>query len=411
MEDKTYKVLWIDDDESIHEAYQQLADLRGIDLVTFTNWEDAKPVFEADFDEWTAVILDAYCQLTPRPVLDQNFLNEVLNELKTKFAERRKLIPWYVLSAGTMSNFNGVINSINLRDRRELEQDWGKLVHLKDDIETGSLFDCICDVGERKKINTVLYRHKDVFKYVGANAIFGADARRILLESLSALYYPEETSGISYPNPLGQILEIVLRSMIEKGLLPQECLDGNGNPIVKNSCELLLGKEVLFSKSIIKLSSPYSSYYSFKLIPQIELMPQNMLSNKDFRNLGSHPNADKEIFVVSSETEEMFYSYLMQLCQIVKDMGMLIESHPDVEENKQNIKRVEFDGNSFLLEQDADGKTLHCGPIKVVSNKKNNINYKDLVGETVQIDRVKINDPTQIERYGFYTNSIRKVNT
>ena len=147
MEEKTYKVLWIDDDVSIHAAYQQLADLRGIDLVTFTNWEDAKPVFEADFDEWTAIVLDASCQLTPKPVLNPIFLNEVLFELNKRFSENRKLIPWYVLSAGTMTNFDNVISSINLSDRREHEQDWGKLVHFKDDIESGSLFDCICNVG------------------------------------------------------------------------------------------------------------------------------------------------------------------------------------------------------------------------------------------------------------------------
>lgn len=397
MDEIRYKVLWIDDDETIHEAYQQLADLHGIDLVTFTNWEEARPVFEADFDEWTAVVLDAFCQLTSEPVLDQHFLNEVVGDLKTKFAERRKLIPWYVLSAGTMEKFEDIISSINLSDRRKLEQDWGKLVFLKDEYaDEIALFNAIRKVGEKMSINTVLYRHKELFKYVGVNTIFGADARRILLDSLSVLYFPEEKQGVIYTtnNPLMQILEIVLRSMIEKGLLPDECMNDKG-PIVKKCCELLLGETVEFQEKsvVIKMDHKYP----------LGQVPELMKLSKDYRNTGSHPTEDKSIFIITNDKRESFFGYLMQLCHIIIEIGSFIEKHPDIESNKLNFIKTEYSGKPLLLEQDKNGN-LHCGIIIMPKG------FVGKVGEIVQIEDVeKNNSPKLYERYKFRAKSAKIV--
>lgn len=124
MTETIYKVLWIDDQPEIVQGYQLLAGLRNIQLIHYESWSDAKPALEKDFNELTAIILDANCKWdTSEETPSQNFLGDVLSELLRLFGDRHREIPWYVLSAGTMSNFDIITNVVISRERRAKEQD------------------------------------------------------------------------------------------------------------------------------------------------------------------------------------------------------------------------------------------------------------------------------------------------
>ena len=122
MSDAVYKVLWVDDQKEIVQGYQVLAALRNIQLIHFESWTDALPTLEKDFAELTAIVLDANCKWkTSDMELSEGFLGDVLSDLQKMFGDRHREIPWYILSAGTMTNFNVITNvkSIEIAGKRK----------------------------------------------------------------------------------------------------------------------------------------------------------------------------------------------------------------------------------------------------------------------------------------------------
>lgn len=67
MSDIRYKVLWVDDltgtqDEIFAAGFESVADGQGIDLIPFTNWEEAELELKKNFKSYSAIILDANCK-------------------------------------------------------------------------------------------------------------------------------------------------------------------------------------------------------------------------------------------------------------------------------------------------------------------------------------------------------------
>ena len=62
-EDTFYKVLWVEDDLSIIESYQITAEAKDIELDVATNWEEAEKKLRINFNEYSAIILDAQCKI------------------------------------------------------------------------------------------------------------------------------------------------------------------------------------------------------------------------------------------------------------------------------------------------------------------------------------------------------------
>ena len=134
MEEIIYKVLWIDDQPEIVQGYKLLAGLRNIQLIHFENWKDAQPTLEREFGELTAIILDANCKLdASQQAPSERFLGNVLSSLMKMFGDKHREIPWYILSAGTMTNFDTITNVLISEDRRSREVDWGETVYFKVD--------------------------------------------------------------------------------------------------------------------------------------------------------------------------------------------------------------------------------------------------------------------------------------
>ena len=84
MEDAIYKVLWVDDDPNIVEGYRLAAGKRNIILLHALHWADAQVILEKEFDELTAIILDANCKWDSKSSIYGDFLRDVLSQLNKR---------------------------------------------------------------------------------------------------------------------------------------------------------------------------------------------------------------------------------------------------------------------------------------------------------------------------------------
>ncbi len=351
MEDIIYKVLWIDDQPEIVKSYQYVAGLRNIQLMHFENWKDAQPTLEREFGELTAIILDANCKLdTTQQAPSERFLGNVLSSLMKMFGDRHREIPWYILSEGTMTNFDTVTNVIVSEDRYSHETDWGKTVNKKAiDLVTNSesvnvLFDNIIRAGKNQSNNIVLYRHRDVFKYMGTDALISDEARKIMLKALAVLYYPEENFNYEFAgNPIRKVVEYMFKSALKYGLLTNDFLDERGFVIIWDSMQYLCGmepKHVPFRFGKKGTKEDYSDYESVLPTTCYNLF-KGLLNyvNVDSHTLGEEDNSP---YKIDAESKDLFFAYVLALCHIITCFGEYAEQHPNIEENK--AKRTSITG-------------------------------------------------------------------
>lgn len=356
-EDTFYKVLWVEDDLSIIESYQITAEAKDIELDVATNWEEAEKKLRINFNEYSAIILDAQCKIKKDDkVASKLFLGHASVRLSRIFGEKHKFIPWYVLSAGTMDDFGVVLELINTEERQSFNSLWGPLKYIKAaEFEFDGkkipqeevLFDNIKRVSSTTGINTVLFRHAEVFKYLGEGRIFDfIKARTYMLKMLSALYYPEENLNFVYEgNPLRKVLEYIFHTANKFGLLPDECIEANGTPRSTDASRYMAGKECKVYKGNklthkLRFGEPgpgkEGSGGDSIFNEQVAMFVQNILN---YANMDSHTNKD-EPYVIEENKKEIFFGYVLQLCHVIKWFGDYVESNPDVEVNKSKTKII-----------------------------------------------------------------------
>ena len=95
------QVLWVEDDPGVTETYPLKAESFGLELVPYPCWDDAKVALAKEYDRWAAIILDAKCKFH-RESADSAivFLREALKDIAAISKEKRRVIPWYVLTGG-----------------------------------------------------------------------------------------------------------------------------------------------------------------------------------------------------------------------------------------------------------------------------------------------------------------------
>ena len=378
-EDTFYKVLWVEDDLSIIQGYQITAEAKDIELDVATNWEEAEEKLRINFNEYSAIILDAQCKIKKEDkVASKLFLGHASVHLSRIFGEKHKFIPWYVLSAGTMDDFGVVLELINTEERQNFDSLWGSLKYIKaakrkvgeemiDEEEI--LFDNIKRVASSTGINTVLFRHSDVFKYLREERVFGyVKARTYMLKMLSALYYPEENLNFVYEgNPLRKVIEYIFRGANKYGLLPDDCFDTNGHIVLLDASRYLAGLEInVYDGRTIKHKVRYGEIGESIFNQEIAMFVKNILS---FSNSDSHTNED-DPYVIEEDKKEIFFGYVLLLCHVVKWVGEYIESHPNTDENKSKVKVIPVE--AVKVKQNTDEKAAikaESKPIEIPSKE------------------------------------------
>ena len=432
----TYKVLWVDDDEGIIEGTIQDADEYGIVLDRYSNWQEAEIALKNNFDDYSAIILDAFCQINPSEDIQEGFIHVVLPSLTSIFGEKNKYVPWYILSAGTMSRFN---ETIKLAKYHHKTGEWGKMVYIKDvpdEDEKNSrfLYENIVRVAKNQANNVVLYRHKDVFSYLGKDKLIDERARKAMLKMLSALYAPEENIKYEYAgNPLRKVVEYIFRSARKLELLTDECFDNKDHIVLLDASRYLAGLNInCYDGKIVKYQARWGKAGKGKdgaggdavFTSDISMLVKNILN---YSNSDSHTYEEMPYFI-DEQNKELFFGYVMQLCHVIKWFGKYADEHPNVEENKKNqriIKALEepktiskdkdvkkepekkkkevkivppslaedFKGRKYLITNDGD--TLHCGSCKLESS----IPFRS--GQVIIIEDVVPNEGEDKEKYPF----------
>lgn len=436
METIFYKVLWVDDQNldphhnptSFFEGYQLMAEEYNIELVPFDNWEEAEESLNKNFDEYSAIILDANCKIHKSGLEDEAFITAVLPSLTTIFGEKRKAKPWYLLSAGTMNNFENIVSAA--RYQHSKNEDWGELLYLKDNAnESGesvkhnlnSLFSNIERIAKMQSRIRILSRHNDVFQLIGTDKLIGIDAKEILIRILTALYYPQECKGFDhklYYNQTRQLIEKLFRGCHKVGLLPDECIE---NDIVNiwESYNFLSGKgmknkPIRFGDNGETVLPPFID----KQLQQIIFLTNEFShSSKEYGTEKEHTNMRE--FIEKNNISGTLFALTLIIMDLIVWLDSYRKKH-SYDENRSKIKHItsnlsaelevlkeEHEGKTFLIEKDEDGD-FHCGKCLISDKLYAHIEKKTYA--TV-FDIVENTNPKSKTKYPLYGKFKPEVDT
>lgn len=345
-----YKVLWVDDDLSIIEGYQIKAEEYNIDLCPVNNWEDAEKLLKENFEEYSAIILDAECKMNAHDPEECSFIHKVLPSLIGLFNKKQSTIPWFILSAGTMDGFSSAMD-IALYNHSKYEKEWGNMVYSKsspaqNENSRETLFENIQRIASNQIINKVLFRYQETFQYIGEGKLLEKEARDIMLNMLCNLYYPESNPHFEFQgNPLRKVLEHIYRAAHRNGLLPDECFERAGQLNLLEANRYMSGLDTIHIKLRYgKKSDSKNGKEGDTIFPSyIGNITKNILN---FTSTNSHTNdineytiEDKDL-VIDENEKELFFGYVLQLCHVIKFFGHFVKTHNDKNINLSMIKKV-----------------------------------------------------------------------
>ena len=427
-----YKVLLVDDTETLGASLQLQAEQYCLDMQQCECWEDAKQVLsnKNDFLEWDAIILDARCVDRKGSPADLYFLQCALRDINV-FCERyNSKIPWYVLTAGGKEDFEFVMEGVRRIPRDE--KVWGKMLYFKDKPcdEDGKndvdyLFENIQRAAPLRTRNKIKHQYSALFE-VMKSCQFEPESEEIMISVLSALHFPEENKGfdpVLYYNRLRQMVEYLFRAANKIGLLPDYFIEG-GKVNLQGSSLYLDDKPFTPSKDSTILSIRYGEEGERVFHKNIAGIVKNVLSvtSHHSHTIEIDKEDEEELLAYYSETHSpnLLFGYALQLCEVIIWFGNYAKSHNDREANLAKCKVVKketesileqkpviekYEGKTFLLEQDEKGN-LHCGYC-LVSYKQN----QDKIGNIVLLKEVEENKNSGElkKKYPYFASKVEQV--
>lgn len=387
----TYKVLWVDDDETIVFSTKLDAEDYNLELVHFSNWEEAEISLRKNFDEYSAIILDAYCKINKNSLEQEEFITAVLPSLSTLFGEKRRSIPWFLLSAGTMSTFNNVVTGAKYQHSKH-EEEWGNMLYLKDapdedEHNSSFLFQTIQRIAKNQSFNVVLFRHREVFSYMGNDKLIDSRARKLMLRMLSALYYPEENIKYEFEgNPLRKVVEYVFRAARKMGLLTTRVFDNSDHIILLDASRYLAGWNINIYKGRKTIGqarwgnsgSGGDGAKGDSVFPSdIAMIVKNIIN---YSSSDSHTEED-EPFFIDEANKEVFFGYVMQLCHIIRWFGKYVEINSDVTKNKSMQKET----ISTIAQSEEKNKNRPNSTPQIINSETKTPPKEEIIGKTFLI--------------------------
>lgn len=412
-----FKVLWVEDQDIFVKPLKIMSKKYGLELDRYTNWQEAQVALEKDFDSYSAIILDAHCKLKPNSPETTFFLPLVRIELEGIFGKKQKYIPWYVFSGQIKNEEMSGSFQTAIMSRERFNGEWGEMLYDKtadkgSDKHHEALFRKIQEVAKTQSNNIVLYRHKDVFKYLGGESLIDGNARQRLLRMLGALYYPEDNIKFEYAgNPLRKVLERLFRAANRKGLLSKGCFDDQNRLILLNASRYLGGETIKCYKGRdVTHKSRWGEDGETVFPKDIAMMVKNILN---FSGADSHTEEDEEPYLIEEGNKELFFGYVMQLCHVIKWFGEYIEEHPDKDINQAHEKIIEslpdpdsFKGKSGIVQSDDSELYIELEGYKFKLSYKCKRNVE--IGKDATIKSVIQNNKDDSEKYPYFVVSVVK---
>ena len=217
-----------------------------------------------------------------------------------------------------------------------------------------------------------------------------------MMDMLSAFYYPADNWQFKYEgNPLRKVMEYIFRAAYNHGLLPLECFEHNNQLNLLESNRYMSGQETKHSR--LRYGNNGDSIFP-KYIGDIALQILNF-TNADSHTNEEHPyTIDDKDLEISENEKELFFSYVLQLCHVIKFFGAFVDSHNDKEANKR-MKKVVLTADT-PLGQRAMIQMGQTGPY--ILNCRLAPCFEKYVGSYATIIEVNPNKGKDAEAYPYY---------
>ena len=216
------QVLWVENDPKVTKTYPQKAENFDLELVSFPCWDDAKAALERDYDRWAAIILDAKCKFHRDS--DDNavvFLREALKDIAAISKDKRRVIPWYVLTGGAESEVSDSIND----DRLQWDKDWTdikKKKYYSKNVDNEDLYQRIRYHANKSAHIQIQEKYRHVFEALEKCGI-EEKGYKALIDLLVPIHFPNDIQDKDYNDKFEKarkVLEYIFRSMSSHGILP-----------------------------------------------------------------------------------------------------------------------------------------------------------------------------------------------
>ncbi|MBQ6728500.1 MAG: hypothetical protein IJQ83_00030 [Bacteroidales bacterium] len=413
------QVLWVEDDPKVIETYPSEAEISaGLQLVDYRCWDDAKAALENDYDRWSAIILDAKCK-QHRESADNavKFLGEALKDIAKIGVERRRIIPWYVLTAGAESEVSDSITD----DRMLWDADWTndkKKNHYSKNEDRRILFERIKIHAQKSSRIQIQEQYRDIYKQL---VQLNTDVCEDILTILAAIHFPNIHPDFNpkyFYNPLRKALECVFRSMQKAYIIP-DVFFTNGLVNLNQCFMFVIGKEA------VKLGYKHGGGgITPRHIQDMMSLIINLGNTNSHSIDSSHPtelndeeiqNYDNQMQSIGGNSKLLIFSIALQFCEILQWMNSFIKNHPDLEENRKKwVKLDKIDSAPEEIDDDNNIGTVeihngiyHIGEEYLLNGKT--IEQRGWLGKKVKILGKDINKTPSAKQYPFFAYKIEPI--
>ena len=340
------QVLWVKDDPDVTETYPVKAESFDLELVPFLCWDDAKVALEKEYDRWSAIILDAKCKFHHDSADNAIvFLREALKDIAAISKDKRRVIPWYVLTGGAESEVSDSIND----DRLLWDSDWTELQHKKyysKNVDNEALYERIRLHSQKSTKIQIQEMYRETYEQLSSlkNNEVCEDISMILETMHFPDAHPDFIPRLFY-NPIRKALECVFRLAKSASIIPDEFF--SGGKVNLNQCFMfLIGRdaEVLGYRYGNKGEQIVPRHISDMMSLIINLGNCSSHSTEQ-----SHPTelSEEEILKYDSHIKSqgvnsklLLFSIALQFCEIVRWMNQYIAEHPNKEENLKKCVKI-----------------------------------------------------------------------
>ena len=410
------QVLWVEDDPDVTLTYPLEAAKYGLQLVPFPCWDDAKAALEIDYHRWSAIILDAKCKQY-RESADNavRFLGEALKDIASLSKEKRRVIPWYVLTGGAETEVSDSITD----DRMNWDADWtnvNKKNYYSKNVDNESLYTRIKDHANKSPRIQIQEMYRDTYNQLSQ---LNPEVCDDILTILETMHFPDSHPDFTpryFFNPVRKALEYVFRSTQKVGIIPDDFF--KGNIVNLNQCFMfLIGKEAEklgyrhkdggitprhiqdMMSLIINLGNANS--HSFEASHSTEL------SDKEINDYDNH------ITTTGGNSRLLVFSIALQFCEILQWMNNYIEKNSVKEDNREKwvlTKEIESftdQSNESIGIVEFHNGIYHIGNKYLLNGKT--IEQRGWLGKKVRITGKDINKTSSSNNYPYFAYKIEPI--
>lgn len=413
------EILWIDNDcNGEYSDFVDVIESHGYKATAVETVPEGLDLLKKDMNRFSAIITDARGKMVQSGAEDLSSLKEFEKELMRLWNKR--YIPYYIYT-GKKAVYE---SETFMEEHKEF---------YKKGLEDDKLFAKIeKDLGKLPEIQ-IEYMYNDVID--ASRKVIGKKKTANLITLLKGIHFMDCRPEKTPKNELRAIMCACLKTFIKYGIVPEECLRSGSNlPIYDDVREFLSGQRAVHTcggSTIAGVMDAEGPVFG-------EVMAQHLEDIMNYVNAGSHEEGDDDededeidetLVKIDVEVNEryesydaeikdnlLFYSYLLQICDMIRYSADYISKHNNVEVNQGRTARLyeyflDADRGAGLVQIDEDG-IAHCGPCELAPMR----NLDLIAGDMVQIFKKDKRFPeclvyneANADKYPFYLRSYKKL--